>query len=92
MAHGLIRGYIRSDHKAINMKAFYSALVQAPRKARLSSEHQNRTQAPSPDVAYWHRADIDFGALDVCLGVQRGRGLAELGQPLLTRSGRRDVH
>jgi len=28
-AHGLIQGYIGPDHKVIDMKAFYSALVQA---------------------------------------------------------------
>ena len=28
-AHGLIHGYIGPDHKVIDMKAFYSALVQA---------------------------------------------------------------
>jgi len=31
-AHGLIQGYIGPDHKVIDMKAFYSALVQALRK------------------------------------------------------------
>ena len=30
-AHGLIQGYIGLDHKVIDMKAFYSALVQALR-------------------------------------------------------------
>jgi hypothetical protein len=29
IAHGLIQGYIGPDHKAIDMKAFYAALVQA---------------------------------------------------------------
>ena len=28
-AKGLIQGYIGPDHKVIDMKAFYSALVQA---------------------------------------------------------------
>ena len=32
-AHGLIQGYIGPDHKVIDMKAFYSALVQALRDA-----------------------------------------------------------
>ena len=32
-AHGLIQGYIGPDHKVIDMKAFYSALVQALRGA-----------------------------------------------------------
>ena len=32
-AHGLIQGYIGPDHKVIDMKAFYSALVQALREA-----------------------------------------------------------
>ena len=31
--HGLIQCYIGPDHKAIDMKAFYSALVQALRQA-----------------------------------------------------------
>jgi hypothetical protein len=31
IAHGLIQGYIGPDHKAIDMKAFYAALVQALR-------------------------------------------------------------
>ena len=30
-AHGLIQGYIGLDHKVIDMRAFYSALVQALR-------------------------------------------------------------
>ena len=30
-AHGLIQGYIGPDHKVIDMKAFYSALVRALR-------------------------------------------------------------
>jgi hypothetical protein len=33
-AHGLIQGYIGPDHKVINMKACYSALVQALMAAR----------------------------------------------------------
>ena len=28
-AHGLIQGHIGPDHKVLDMKAFYSALVQA---------------------------------------------------------------
>jgi hypothetical protein len=32
-AHGLIQSYIGPDHKVIDMKAFYSALVQALREA-----------------------------------------------------------
>ena len=28
-AHGLIQGYIGPDHNVIDMKAFYSALVQS---------------------------------------------------------------
>jgi len=35
-AHGLIQGYIGPDHKVIDMKAFYSALVQALKEARQS--------------------------------------------------------
>jgi hypothetical protein len=34
IAHGLIQGYIGADHKVINMKAFYSALVQELRDAQ----------------------------------------------------------
>ena len=34
IAHGLIQGYIGPDHKVIDMKAFYSALVQALKQAR----------------------------------------------------------
>ena len=33
-AHGLIQGYIGPDHKVLNMKDFYSALVQALKEAR----------------------------------------------------------
>ena len=33
-AHGLIQGYIGPDHKVIDMRAFYSALVQALKNAR----------------------------------------------------------
>ena len=33
IAHGLIQGYIEPDHKVIDMKAFYSALVQALKAA-----------------------------------------------------------
>jgi hypothetical protein len=36
-AHGLIQGYIGPDHKVIDMKAFFSALVQALREARRTS-------------------------------------------------------
>ena len=39
-AKGLIQGYIGPDHKVIDMKAFYSALVQALRGA---SEKQTPT-------------------------------------------------
>jgi len=31
--HGLIQGYIGLDHKVIDMKAFYSALMQALKEA-----------------------------------------------------------
>ena len=34
IAHGLIQRYIGPDHKVIDMKAFYSALVQALRDAK----------------------------------------------------------
>ncbi len=33
-AHALIQGYLGPDHKVIDMKAFYSALVQALEDAR----------------------------------------------------------
>lgn len=33
-AHGLIQGYLGPDHKVINMRDFYSALVQALKAAR----------------------------------------------------------
>ena len=33
--HGLIQGYIEPDHKAIDMTAFFSALVQALKSERL---------------------------------------------------------
>jgi len=33
-AYGLIQGYIGPDHKVTDMKAFYSALVQALREVR----------------------------------------------------------
>jgi hypothetical protein len=33
-AHGLIQGYIGPDHKVLDMKSFYSALVQALKAAR----------------------------------------------------------
>ncbi|MGA9441970.1 MAG: hypothetical protein WBV18_00870 [Methyloceanibacter sp.] len=33
IAKGLIQGYIGPDHKVINIKAFYSALVEALREA-----------------------------------------------------------
>ena len=33
-AHGLIQGYIGPDHKVLDMKAFYSALVQALKEAQ----------------------------------------------------------
>ncbi len=36
-AHGPIQGYIGPDHKVINMKAFFSALVQALREPRRTS-------------------------------------------------------
>jgi len=34
IAHGLIQGYIGPDHKVIDMKAFFSALVQALRDSQ----------------------------------------------------------
>jgi len=34
-AHGLIQGYIGPDHKVLDMKAFYSALVQALKEATI---------------------------------------------------------
>ncbi len=37
VAHGLIQGYIAPDHKVIDMKAFYSALVYALQEASRSS-------------------------------------------------------
>ncbi len=33
-AHGLIQSYLGPDHKVIDMRAFYSALVQALKNAR----------------------------------------------------------
>jgi hypothetical protein len=33
-AHGLIQGYIGPDYKVIDMKAFFSALVQALKETR----------------------------------------------------------
>jgi hypothetical protein len=38
IAHGLIQGYIGPDHKVIDMKAFFSALVQALTNARENAE------------------------------------------------------
>ena len=35
IAHGLIQGYIRPDHRVMDMQSFYSALVQA-----LQAAHQ----------------------------------------------------
>ena len=35
-AHGLIQGYIGPDHKVLDMRAFYLALVQALREASKS--------------------------------------------------------
>jgi hypothetical protein len=37
-AHGLIQGYIGPDDKVIDMKAFFSALVQALKNARENAE------------------------------------------------------
>jgi hypothetical protein len=37
-AHALIQGYLGPDHKVIDMRAFYSALVQALREAQ-NPEH-----------------------------------------------------
>ena len=42
-AHGLIQGYIGPDHKATDMKAFYSTLVQAPREAPRTSALQSKS-------------------------------------------------
>jgi len=42
-AHGLIQGYIGPDHKVIDMKAFFSALVQALREARRTSALQSKS-------------------------------------------------
>ena len=70
--HGLIQRYIGPDHKVIDMKAFFSALVEGLWKARQSSEQQNRTRVRKPDVAFWHLADLNRGAGDVGLGVRNG--------------------
>jgi hypothetical protein len=37
-AHGLIQSYIGTDHKVLDMKAFYSALVETLRDAEDSSD------------------------------------------------------
>ena len=42
-AHGLIQGYIGPDHKVIDMKAFFSALVQALREARRRSAFKSKS-------------------------------------------------
>lgn len=34
IAHGLIQSYIEPDHKVMDMRAFFSALVQALRRSR----------------------------------------------------------
>jgi hypothetical protein len=41
-AHALIQGCLGPDHKVIDMRAFYSALVQALREAQ---EHGLKTRA-----------------------------------------------
>ena len=46
IAHGLIQSYIGPDHKVIDMKAFYSALVQALRDAGLQQAHGTDTHGP----------------------------------------------
>ena len=42
IAHGLIQSYIRPDHKVMDMKAFFGALVQA-----LEAAHQQGRTAKS---------------------------------------------
>jgi hypothetical protein len=58
MAHGLIQGYIGPDRKVLDMKRFYSALVQALREPDPASgprpsvlqrvKPTNRRAHPSP--------------------------------------------
>ena len=40
IAHGLIQGYIGPDHKVIDMKPFYSALVHALKQARQKGQDE----------------------------------------------------
>lgn len=42
-AHGLIQGYIGPDHKVIDMKSFYAALVYALKQAREKGRMDGRT-------------------------------------------------
>lgn len=41
IAHGLIQGYIGPDHKVIDMKAFFSALVQALKRERVTGREES---------------------------------------------------
>jgi len=58
------------------MKAFFSAFVETLRKARRSSEQQNRTQVRKPNVAYWHLADIKGETKDVGFWLESGRAVS----------------
>jgi len=54
------------------MKAFFSAFVETLRKARRSSEQQNRTQVRKPNVAYWHLTDVQSEVDNVCFPAETG--------------------
>ena len=45
IAHALIQGYIGPDHKVIDMKAFFSALMQALREEKGNGSGRDATKA-----------------------------------------------
>ena len=45
IVHGLIQSYIGPDHKVINMRAFFAALVSALRAARNDGRHADRDES-----------------------------------------------
>ena len=56
IAHGLIQGYIGQDHKVIDMRAFFSALVQALRTP--SPSHRPKwSTSPRPNHLLRRRID-----------------------------------
>jgi hypothetical protein len=50
IAHGLIQGYIGPDHKVMDMRAFFGALVQALEAAHQQGRRDGPEGEKSPSI------------------------------------------